>query len=371
MNVAHWLGELGHDSASARLYSTLADHEPGPVRSAYLRYRALLQEDRFDEALVHFEDVVAAYTDAETLYEYGTVLQQANRHLEAIDAFDRSLALDLDRSASHAHRAFSLMQLGRWVEAEAGLRRALRHDPRNRLAWHDLGMTLAQLERFDDAIDAFQSALVIAPDVATSMSLAYVLEAGARFSEAEAVLHEALTVDPNNALVIAELTGVLLRLERNEEAYALAAAARARMPDHPAVVGTFVFALLAVDKIDEAVAGGERLVALSDTAYGYSTLASAYLESQQTAKAAAAMQRADAKAAAEAEPTVGRDDLTAIRVAVLSATGEHEAALSAFEQLRGKAGGFYDRNSSLQDYVNASRRALGLNSGSDQTPSDS
>jgi tetratricopeptide (TPR) repeat protein len=371
MNVAHWLGELGHDSASARLYSTLADHEPGPVRSAYLRYRSLLQENRFDEALAHFEEVVAAYPDAPTLYEYGTVLQQADRHLDAVDAFDRSLSLDLNRSASHAHRAFSLMQLGRWLEAEAGLRRALRHDPRNRLAWHDLGMTLAQLERLEDAVAAFQSALAIGPDVATSMSLAYVLGAGERFSEAEAVLREALVVDPDNALVIAELTGVLLRLERDDEAYALAAEANVRMPDHPAVVGTFVGALLAVDRIDEAVSHGERLVSLSDTAYGHSMLAWAYLESHQTDKAAAAMQRAETKAAAESEPSMGPDDLTAARVAVLSATGQHEAALIAFEQLRGKANGFYEKDSSLQRYVTESRSALGLTPNSDRPQSGS
>ncbi len=370
MNVAHWLGELGHDSASARLYSTLADHEPGPVRSAYLRYRSLLQENRFDEALAHFDEVVAAHPDAQNLYEYGTVLQQANRHLDAINAFERSLELDLDRSATHAHRAFSLMQLGRWIEAEAGLRRALRHDPLNRLAWHDLGMTLAQLERLDEAIDAFRSALAIAPDVATSMSLAYVLQAAARFAEAETVLREALTIDPDNALVIAELTGVLLHLERNDEAYALAADAGGRIPDHPAIVGTLVGALLAVDKIDEAVTHGERLLSLSDTAYGHALLAWAYLESQQIDKAAAAMSRADARAAAETEPTMGRDDLTATRVAVLSATGQHEAALKGFEQLRGKANGFYERDSSLQDYVKASRSALGLTDDPARTPSD-
>ena len=324
MNVAHWLGEQGHDSASARLYATLADYEPDHVRNAYLQYRALLQENRFDEALHHFEQVVAAHPEPGTLHDYGTLLQQNNRHAQAVEAFDRALELDIERSASHAHRAFSLMQLGRWAEAEAGLRRALRHDAGNRIAWHDLGMTLAQLERLDDAIGAFQAALAIAPDLATSMSLAYVLQAASRFSDAEVVLRQAHDVDPDNALVIAELTGVLLRLERNDEAYALVAAASERLPDHPAVLGTFVGALLAVDKVVEAVSIGERLVALSDSAYGHAILAWAHLESGETEKAAAAMQRADARAAAEAEPTISRDELTATRVAVRSAAGQHE-----------------------------------------------
>jgi tetratricopeptide (TPR) repeat protein len=318
MNVAHWLGEQGHDSVSARLYATLADYEPDHVRNAYLQYRALLQQDRFDEALHHLEQVVAAHPEPGTFHDYGTLLQQNNRHAEAVDAFDRALERDIERSASHAHRAFSLMQLGRWAEAEAGLRRALRHDPRNRIAWHDLGMTLAQLERLDDAIGAFQAALTIGPDLATWMSLAYVLQAASRFSEAEVVLRQALDVDPDNALVIAELTGVLLRLERNDEAYTLASEAVERLPEHPAVVGTFVGALLAVDKVDDAVSNGERLVTLSDTAYAHAMLAWAYLESGQTERAAAAMQRADAKAAIEEAATIGRDELAALRAAVLS-----------------------------------------------------
>lgn len=358
MNVAHWLGEQGHDSASARLYTALAEFEPGPVRGAYLRYRALLQENRFEEALPHLEVVVAAYPDAQTFHDYGTLLQQLTRHEDAVEAFDRSLAIDPDRSDGHSRRAFSLMQLGRWTEADAGLRRALRHDDRNRIAWHDLGMTLAQLERVDEAIDAFRAALRIAADVATAMSLAYVLESRGRLSEAEVVLREALEIDGNNPLVISELASVLLRLERANEAYDFVAAADARIPDHPAIVGPLVYALLSVDQIDAALASAQRLVALSDTAYGHATLAWAYLQNDRPADALTAIQRAAAKAATEAEPTIGRDDLTAAHVAILSVNGRHDAALTLFDGLRGKADGFYERHPDLKGYVEASRNAL-------------
>lgn len=359
MNVAHWLGEQGHDSASARLYATLADYEPHHLRNAYLRYRSLLQEERLEEALVPLEELVTVHPDAVTLYDYGVLLQRTNRHADAVDAFDRSLSLDLNHPDCHAYRAFSLMQLERWTEAEAGLRRALRHDPRNRLAFHDLGLTLAQLERLDEAIVAFRSALEIAPDTATSMSLAYVLESLERLPEAETVLRDALRLEPQNALVISTLVEMLLQQERTDAACDLVTAADANIPNHPAIVGALVDVLLASDRLDAAVAAGERLVSFDDSAYAHAILAWAYLETRRPEDAAREIERAEAAAAAESDATISRDDLHAVRVAVLSANGQHREALALFEQLRDKRGGFYARNPELETYVRASRSALG------------
>jgi Flp pilus assembly protein TadD len=257
LNVAHWLGKRGHDSASARLYAALAEYEHDDVRNAYLRYRALLQEERLEEALAHLDQAVAASAgSAGMLHEHGVLLQRLQRHADAVDAFDRALTLDAAQSECHSSRAFSLMQLGRWPEADAALRRALRHDDRNRLAWHDLGMTLAQLERFDEAIQAFRSAIEIAPDTATSVSLAFVLETFERFDEAETVLRDALRTDPSNALLVSTLAGVLVQQQRTADATRLLESADAKAPEHPAIVGAMVWALLGSGQNDDAVAAG-------------------------------------------------------------------------------------------------------------------
>ena len=359
LNVAHWLGKRGHDSASARLYAVLAEYEHDDVRNAYLRYRALLQEERLEEALAHLEEAVAVSRgSAGMLHEHGVLLQRLQRHADAVDAFDRALTLDAAQSECHSSRAFSLMQLGRWAEAEAGLRRALRHDDRNRLAWHDLGMTLAQLERFDEAIQAFRSAIDIAPDTATSVSLAFVLETFERFDEAETVLRDALRIDPSNALLVSTLAGVLVQQQRTADATRLLESADARAPEHPAIVGAMVWALLGSGQNDDAVAAGERLVVIEPSAYAHSLLAWAYLQSGRLDAAAREVEHALGTARREAEPTIGRGDLDGIHAAVLSANGDHAAALAAFERL-GEAGpGVFLRNPDLERYLSASRQAL-------------
>jgi tetratricopeptide (TPR) repeat protein len=355
LTVAHWLGERGHDAASAGLYSALADYEPDGARNAYLRYRALLQEGRKDEALTHLEQALTLAPDsARTRFEYGLRLQELGRHADAIEAFDRAMSIDETSSEGHASRGFSLMQLGRWPEAEAALRRAIRHDVRHRAAWHDLGMTLAQLERFDEAVAALRTALAIAPDTATSVGLAYILESLERFPEAEQVLREALRVDPQNALVISILAGVLLQQERPAEATTVLRDADARLSNHPAIVGALVWTLLGEDEPHEATAVAERLVSIDRSAYAEAVLSWTYLKSGRPTDAARVIAEARLTADTEGDPTIDRDDLDGIRAAVLSATGGHREALALFGRLRA---GAFSRNPDLEVYREASRNA--------------
>ena len=58
------------------------------------------------------------------------------------------------------------MQTGRFDEAAAALASAVRLDPRNPAAHANLGTTLAELRRFDEAIDQFRQAAAVEPDAA-------------------------------------------------------------------------------------------------------------------------------------------------------------------------------------------------------------
>ena len=364
--LAHWLGERGHDSASAGLYRMLAENETDSAQQGYLRHRSLAQEGRLEEAIAELEAVLALRPESQDLQnEYGWLLQRVNRHEEAVSAFDRALTEDPADVHSHLARASSLMALERWTEAEAGCRRAIRHEPRHWGAWQNLGLVLAQLERLDEAIDAFRAALAITPSSNSSACLSYVLESLDRFSEAEDVLREAVRVDPSNPLLLSKLIHVLLEQDRTSEARDLLATADPRVAENPAMIGASVHVLLELGRKDEALADAQRLVTVDQSAYAETTLAWAHLKAGDLRQAEAAIDRAEGHQETEREKTIGRTDLDIIRIAVLSAVGKHGEALALVKRLGGEAA-VLARAPYIGEYVIAAKRAVSGESGDPQ-----
>jgi tetratricopeptide (TPR) repeat protein len=360
--LAHWLGERGHDTASAGLYRMLAENETDSAQQGYLRHRSLAQAGRLDEAIAELESVIASRADSHHLHhEHGWLLQRVSRHEEAVSAFDRALTDDASDVQSHVARGSSLMALERWTEAEAACRRAIRHEPRHWGAWQNLGLVLAQLERFDEAIDAFRAALAITPSSNSSACLSYVLESLERFAEAETVLRDAIRFDATNPLLLSKLIHVLLEQERTSEALELLATADPRVADNPALIGASVHVLLELNRKDEALAGAQRLVTVDQSAYAETTLAWAHLKAGDLRQAEAAIARAEAHQATEREKTIGRTDLEIIRVAVLSAVGKYGEALALLQQLGGEAA-ILVRAPYIGEYIADAKRAAGNDS---------
>jgi Tfp pilus assembly protein PilF len=91
---------------------------------------------------------------------------------------------------------------GKWAEAETQLRRALSINPKHPRAWVNLGMTLAQMHKTEDSLEAFRK--VVSPAQAYS-NLAFILTTQGKFDDAKAVYRQALALDPELALARAAL----------------------------------------------------------------------------------------------------------------------------------------------------------------------
>ena len=68
-----------------------------------------------------------------------------------------------NEAAAHAGLGYALIQLGRFEDAAAAYREALRIDPGNAVTNKDLGYALIELGRFEDAAAAYREALRIDP----------------------------------------------------------------------------------------------------------------------------------------------------------------------------------------------------------------
>jgi predicted O-linked N-acetylglucosamine transferase (SPINDLY family) len=134
---------------------------------------------------------------------------------------------------------------GNLAEAARLARACIEDHPRSHLAWSILGVSLAQLGRLDEAIDAFSRALDLQPadaDMLCNLGAA-MLDAG-RVADAEEVLGTALTLKPDHLRAMNTLGNLRFGLGRRPEAIALYNKADAIAPGSPLTAYNLGTALL-------------------------------------------------------------------------------------------------------------------------------
>lgn len=104
---------------------------------------------------------------------------------------------------------YSYYNRAQWTEAESYLRKSLAIDKSNKPAWVNLGLTLAQQGRQQEALEAFNHAVSQAEAYS---NLGFVLAVQGKKAEAMAAYRHALELEP--ALKIAQ--AAVKRLENNE-----------------------------------------------------------------------------------------------------------------------------------------------------------
>jgi tetratricopeptide (TPR) repeat protein len=246
-----------------------------------------------------------AVVSARALLERATQLHAAGRLDEAEALYRR--VLEIGRRNTTALRGFALIaeQAGRHDEALACFSKLARMAP-GAEAQADLGRILLILGRSDEALRAFQKALVLNPSHLPSLlNGAATLLALGRTVEALARLDQALRLDPDNvdalsnralaligidrceeallsldrrlsrhgpsASALATRGQALARLGRHAEALESFEAALALTPDAAALHDEVGRTLFALGRFDEAIAAFDRAVALAPDLAGAHT----------------------------------------------------------------------------------------------------
>jgi pentatricopeptide repeat protein len=149
---------------------------------------------------------------------------------------------------------------GRNEEALEHLRAAQRTQPTVEV-YHNMGFVLAELKRFDEAIEAFRAALAIEPDhVGAHAKLGLALGAQGRLVEAAAELRRTLELAPNEIESRRYYAVTLKLLGKREEAAAQYEALLTRRPADEAALRELVatqrelaMKMTFSDKIEEAI----------------------------------------------------------------------------------------------------------------------
>jgi len=174
------------------------------------------------EALELFERVIAIHAENPVAwYNKSVILTQLGRYQEALKASEEAIKLDPRHVNSRCSKGVALGELGRFEEALAALNEAIELDQNNALLWYNQGVVLQRGGRCIEALRAFDHAIRLNPKYVSAWdNKGVTFDRLGRNEEALAALNEAIRLDPRHALAWYNRGVSLQRLGRHEEALA-------------------------------------------------------------------------------------------------------------------------------------------------------
>jgi Flp pilus assembly protein TadD len=299
--------------------TTLARHALAVTRDNHVAHDvlgiAILEAGRLDEAAEQFREALAiAPGDVEAASNLGGALQRQDRFPEAEAVLRKALALSPRRGMLHRRLAIVLQFEARLPEALSEIDFALALAPDDAVALHVRGQLLDRLGRPGEARTALERSVEVAPlYTAARLTLARLLLHQGEVDAAEREIARAIAAEPGNAEAHRGRARALLLRGREGEALDELRETLRLAPEWPVAMGDMTWILArsadparrdpraAVELGERAVrASGERTSGVLDA------LAAAYAASGRFAEAAAAAEKALARAR-----EVGESDLAA------------------------------------------------------------
>lgn len=225
---------LRFDDAVASYDRALSLH-PGYEKAEVNRRNAIQRSGRPDAGTLSVQATAAALADAMSAgawYERALALLGEGRHEEAVAHFDRVLALDPRHAEAWCGRAISRRQLRQHEAAIADYGQAIALKPGFYKAHNNLGVLLQVMARPRDAIASYERAIAANPRYVRAW-----INRGNAFLELQdpqsalASYEQAMALDPHNAEIFSNRGVTLHQLGRLDEAIASHEQAVALQPE--------------------------------------------------------------------------------------------------------------------------------------------
>jgi protein O-mannosyl-transferase len=211
-----------------------------------------------DEAL--FRHAVVATGDNEVAHlNLGVTLDKQGRYTEAIAEYREALRIDPKNAEAHSDLANLLDTAGKTNAALAEYQEAIRLDPKAVIAHDNFGTFFFELGRLDDAMQQYAEAARLDPkDAHPHYLMGKLLLREGRDSEAIPQFRQAAQFAPNNFQMLAYMARVLASAENpktrdGNAAYNLASKANALTDGvQPAMLDTLAMAYAELGRFDDA-----------------------------------------------------------------------------------------------------------------------
>jgi cytochrome c-type biogenesis protein CcmH/NrfG len=228
---------------------TTADEE------AFRRAAAAIDSRRPDVAEAIASDLLKQQPqNRRALHLLGVALVAQERAHEAVPPLQQALEGRFD-AVMAIHLGKALRQVGRTAEALTWLERATAQVPSLTAAWHELGLLLCGLRRFDDAAQAFDRGLAVEPGhVEMMIELGGVHVTRADPAKAKVMFARALAQAPGHPRALHGFGTALMYEGDHVRAAERFRQALARNPDHARAQLDLGHCLIELGQWDEAVA---------------------------------------------------------------------------------------------------------------------
>jgi tetratricopeptide (TPR) repeat protein len=151
-------------------------------------------QGKLDQAVQQYEKTLKlSPKHRDALFRSGVVLVKQRKLVEAIEVWNRYVAVTGGDATAYANLGFAFELAGRTTEAEQAYQKGVRRDPANAACRVNYGLMLARKERFNEALLQLQTVLT---DAEVQYNLASVYESLGRKEQAKIAYRKALTSDP-------------------------------------------------------------------------------------------------------------------------------------------------------------------------------
>jgi predicted CXXCH cytochrome family protein len=247
------------------------DLAPRPARPAedelYLAIAQVSQQSNLSEGIARLQAAIVNYRPAGAEYDLQLAdgLANAGRFAEALPVYVRAIERDSDSAAGLERMALCLSQMGNAAGAEVALNRALHVAP-NATRWVLLGEVRAQEGKLREALEAFETASKLDPQMSDAFATAGAIafETGAT-AQAETALRRAIKLHPNHPAAHNNLGNLLAESNRFADARFHFEAALHIQPNYAGARYDYALALIRVHRLHEARAQLESILKMGDS----------------------------------------------------------------------------------------------------------
>jgi tetratricopeptide (TPR) repeat protein len=284
--------KLGNTTVALQLYNAVLQHQPNhPIAKKGLRQlqknlphdqsiRAQTSNPSQDEIntlldLYHrgqiaktelaCRELLLAYPHALFIMNLlGVTLQEQGKFQEAVQAFNKALALKPDYADAYSNRGNALSDLGQLQEAVQSYEMAVEFKPDYAEAYSNLGNAYHKLGWLEDAVESCEKAIVLKPDYADAYNnRGNALRDLGQLQAALESYEKALVLSPDHAEAYSNRGNVLGDLGQLQEALESYEKAIALKPDYAEAYSNRGNALGDLGQLKEAVESHEQAIALS------------------------------------------------------------------------------------------------------------
>jgi predicted O-linked N-acetylglucosamine transferase (SPINDLY family) len=224
----------------------------------------------------------------------GIVLQGQKKLEEAIEAYNKALALQPDYAEVYNNMSNAFKKQGKLEEAIEACNKALAIKPDYADAYNNMGIVLQGQKKLEEAIEAYNKALALQPDYAEAYNnMSNAFKKQGKLEEAIEACNKALAIKPDYAGAYNNMGIALQEQCKLEEAMEAYKKALALQPDYAEAYNNMGNAFKDQGKLEEAIEAYNKAIALKpDYANAFYNMATALQEQGKLEEAIEACNKA-------------------------------------------------------------------------------